>query len=100
MIIQNIASKLNITEPLNGSWLAAIVNSLGGDLEGDLCRNWAKLLSINEPVNGTWVQAIAIHYEATDVVNGTWIEAIDFNIGDDTPYWDINYTDENYVINT
>jgi hypothetical protein len=101
MIIQNIASKLNISEPLNGSWLAAVVNSLGGSLEGDLWANWANVLSITEPVNGTWVEAIARHYEATDKSNGTWIEAIEFNITSDSePYWLIGYTDDNYVVNT
>jgi hypothetical protein len=91
---------LNITEPFNGTWLAAIVNHLGGSLEGDLWRNWAKLLSIDEPVNGTWIEAIARHYEALDTVNGTWIEAIDFNLSDDTPYWEVGYTDDNYIIGT
>jgi len=100
-MIQKIAEKLGITEPLNGSWLSAIVNEVGGSLEFDLWRNWANALSITGPVNGSWIEAIARHYGATNPVNGTWIEAIEFNISSgEEPYWVLGYTDENYVINT
>lgn len=96
-MIQKIANSLGVFEPVNGSWLCGIVDELGGDLENDLWLNWAKTLSITEPVNGTWIEAIARHYGATEPFNGTWIAAI-LNVV--SPYWELNYTDVDYIVNS
>jgi predicted small secreted protein len=66
-----------LTEPVNGSWLYAIAENIGVDLNGDLWRNIAiQGFGMTEPINGSWIQAIATKYEATRPVNGSWLQAI------------------------
>ena len=71
-----------VTEPINGSWLAAYANYLGitepsgGTWIQAICEN----KGITAPVYGSWTIALADYYGITNPENGTWWYAL-ANVG-------------------
>ena len=63
---QKICEILNISEPISGSWIQALVYYLNEENETEFF----------EPINGSWVQALAIMNGATEPINGSWVQAL------------------------
>jgi hypothetical protein len=84
---QALANFYGVTEPINGSWIQAIAEESFG---------------LTEAKNGSWVQAIVETLGATEPINGDWYLAWFVQDGGVLvqPYWDINYVDLNYIINS
>ena len=59
-----------VTEPVNGSWLAA----------------YALYLGITEPSNESWLQAICEYEGVTTPTYGSWLIALANHYGITTPY--------------
>jgi hypothetical protein len=63
-----------VTEPKNGSWLAAYCLHLGvtqpvnGSWLQALCNNFG----ITQPLHGSWVIALANYYSITTPLNNSW----------------------------
>ena len=68
-----------VTEPVNGSWIAAYAVYLGQTTPVN--NSWLQAvcagLNITQPVNGSWIIALANHYGITEPDNGnTWWKAL------------------------
>lgn len=66
-----------VTEPINGSWLAAYADYLGiTEPSGTWIQAICEHFGITSPVYGSWTIALASHYGITNPENGTWWYAI------------------------
>lgn len=84
-----------VTEPYNGSWIAAyciylgVTEPSGGTWIQALCENFG----ITQPLYGSWTIALANHYGITQPENGTWWYAIAYAGAGPTPppfIWEFN----------
>lgn len=65
-LYKQLANNLGISEPINGSWIQAIANHYGGELENNnWIQSWAKSIGVNE-LSGNWIRSIANHYGISD----------------------------------
>lgn len=69
IFLQDWAADLNITKPVNESWIQAIANYYGAF----------------EPLNGSWEQAIVDKLYRTQPINETWMQTIAFELGANLP---------------
>jgi len=66
-----------VTEPLNGSWIAAYCNYLGiTEPSGTWIQALCEYFGITQPLYGSWTIALANYYGITQPENGTWWYAI------------------------
>ena len=57
-----------VTEPVEGSWLAAFALHLGAtEPNGTWIQTICELVGQNEPINGSWIQALAVAYNITNL---------------------------------
>lgn len=83
VIIKQIALKLGATEPVNGTWLEAILETYTSERTGaPIIQQISEQAGKSEPVNGTWLQALAFAVGAFEPVNGNWLQAILNKIGE------------------
>jgi predicted small secreted protein len=81
---QKISELLNISEPVNGSWIQAIVEKIVEDNEIEnfelVNGSWIESLSFlaagGGSVNGSWIQTIVENFKVEEPVNGSWIQAL------------------------
>lgn len=75
-----------VTEPVNGSWLAAYCLHLG--VTQPVGNSWLQALcqhfGVTAPVNGSWVIALASYYSLTQPLNNSWWFAL-ANLGGAPP---------------
>jgi predicted small secreted protein len=99
--IQTLAELLGVTEPINGTWIQAITETLPNESEltpdGDYVKFLCNLLGVTESVNGTWIQALAeSEYNQTEPINGTWLQSIIYSLESDLYVVD-GYYEEGYA---
>jgi len=78
-----------VTEPTNGSWIAAYCLHLGINepSNGSWLQALCEFRSVREPKNGSWVQALAVDYHSltAPLDNSWWIALANVPGGAPTP---------------
>jgi hypothetical protein len=78
-LMQQWCAKVDVTEPVNGSWLFALCDKFKVSTQNNALYNLAIYYKVNkrELTNGTpLLQAIAQKLGAREPKNGSWLKAI------------------------
>jgi hypothetical protein len=78
-LMQQWCAKVDVTEPVNGSWLFALCDYYGVRTDNNALYNLAIYYKVNkrELTNGTpLLQSIAQKLGAKEPSNGSWLQAI------------------------